>query len=555
VDFSLLCKPRYNYEQQEQINPHCIKMASAAMVHFGLDPGKFVRWMGGKYTGYHCDIQRTLAAVCPYITAEDYNHVERILLDGCLAELMFTEPLDNKLKMTRRGNSKSFNDNPDLVRKAMNKEDQYSHLVPINEDICRASAYLRHTIRTVILKPGENDRIVWDRTTILLALDIVMNQVMPVTCKAPITFGHVKIQLYTDIYNTRVSHPNDVILLGMADIKACFCFPRIHPDLTGAFEFMAGGYYNLATAMVFGSTTSASSSEPFQRAIEALSMAYADCPDLVITHKYYLDMISWAEHDPTAKITPAFPCSMNKGTLEAHSNRAKLPAKIYVDDALMLTLSRGHMEQVLAALIEAIFAIMGKPDTTVRQCSLAMDKWLELFVAPKQRMLGLIIDTNNLTVGIPPDYIAEVLNLISTTWHSHHRCFIIGEAQKLMGKLSHLAEGAHWMFHLLTDLYASIAYALAENKRLLVDMSPEFCNICLSLKTGTFPCSAKDQVKHINFAMKKAANLVHHAKFKYNINKMMHQEIEFFRKKLLLEPGIAWESSHHNLDANVHFLW
>jgi hypothetical protein len=85
----------------------------------------------------------------------------------------------------------------------------------------------------------------------------------------------------------------------------------------------------------------------------------------------------------------------------------------------MLALSRGYMEQVLATLIEAIFAIMGKPDMTVCQCPLAIDKWLELVIAPKQRMLGLIIDTNNLTVGIPPDCVAEVLNLISTTWHSH----------------------------------------------------------------------------------------------------------------------------------------
>jgi hypothetical protein len=91
-------------------------------------------------------------------------------------------------------------------------------------------------------------------------------------------------------------------------------------------------------------------------------------------------------------------------------------------------------------------------------------------------------------------------------------------------------------------LYASIAYALAENKRLLVDTSPEFRDICLSLKTGSFPCSAKDQVKHINFAMKETAHLAHHAKFKYNINKTMHQEIEFFREKLLLESGIVSET-------------
>jgi hypothetical protein len=42
VDFSLLCKPWYNYENQERIDPHHIKMASAAMVNFGLNPGKFV---------------------------------------------------------------------------------------------------------------------------------------------------------------------------------------------------------------------------------------------------------------------------------------------------------------------------------------------------------------------------------------------------------------------------------------------------------------------------------------------------------------------------------
>jgi hypothetical protein len=89
---------------------------------------------------------------------------------------------------------------------------------------------------------------------------------------------------------------------------------------------MAGSYYNLAMAMVFGSMTSASSWEPFRRGIEALSVVYGDCPYLVIKHKYYLNMISWEETDPTASITQAIPCSMIKGTLDAQGNRAKLRA-------------------------------------------------------------------------------------------------------------------------------------------------------------------------------------------------------------------------------------
>jgi hypothetical protein len=54
--------------------------------------------------------------------------------------------------------------------------------------------------------------------------------------------------------------------------------------------------------------------------------------------------------------------------------RRDLPACIYVDNALMLTLNADHMKMVLAATIKAIFIVMGKPDVAVRQCPLAMDK-------------------------------------------------------------------------------------------------------------------------------------------------------------------------------------
>ncbi len=75
-----------------------------------------------------------------------------------------------------------------------------------------------------------------------------------------------------------------------------------------------------------------------------------------------------------------------------------------------------HMKMVLAATVEAIFFVMGKPDAAVRQCPLAMDKWLELVIGPKQTMLGLIIDTNRLTIAIPSKYLQEVLDLLNSTW-------------------------------------------------------------------------------------------------------------------------------------------
>jgi hypothetical protein len=53
-----------------------------------------------------------------HISPEDLAHMKRILLDGCPAgELTFKEPLSNKMEMISRGNSKSFNKNPEIVKK------------------------------------------------------------------------------------------------------------------------------------------------------------------------------------------------------------------------------------------------------------------------------------------------------------------------------------------------------------------------------------------------------------------------------------------------------
>ncbi len=192
-------------------------------------------------------------------------------------------------------------------------------------------------------------------------------------------------------------------------------------------------------------------------------------------------------------ITPAVSCELRRGLPAKQISDIWLQARIYVDDVLMLALSRSHMEMVLATLIEAIFVVMGELDTVLRQCPLAMDKWEELVVGPTQTMLGLVINTDKQTVAIPEKYLLELRELINNTWHVHQRTFTVQEAQQLTGKLGHLAEGATWVFHLLSHLYASIAQALAGNKQFLAESSREFRDIIESLRTGSFPCSSKDQ--------------------------------------------------------------
>ena len=63
------------------------------------------------------------------------------------------------------------------------------------------------------------------------------------------------------------------------------------------------------------------------------------------------------------------------------------------------------MLKLLASTIEAIFLVCGTPDIAVRQCPLSLEKWHELIFGPRQIVLGLVIDTNKMIVGITDDYI------------------------------------------------------------------------------------------------------------------------------------------------------
>ena len=137
--------------------------------------------------------------------------------------------------------------------------------------------------------------------------------------EAEVTFGLSKLLFYQYLYNLRISFPEEVIYLALADVKACFRFPRIHPDLTGAFGFLVRDFYCLAVAMVFGSNTSASSWEPFRRAIEELSKVFMKNPSLVGKHEKYLNMIKWeVPSSNSQKPIKAVKCDLNPGVLDSN---------------------------------------------------------------------------------------------------------------------------------------------------------------------------------------------------------------------------------------------
>ncbi len=142
-----------------------------------------------------------------------------------------------------KGNQATFKMYPEIVTKTMNKEDRHSHLLPVKLWVLHFSPWCRHTVQGMQVKPGKNPRVIFDASTKSHPHKVVLNEITTSEFEANITFGLAKLKLLQQIYNWRVSHPDSRIYLALADIMACFRFPRIHPDVTGAFSFMAKGLY------------------------------------------------------------------------------------------------------------------------------------------------------------------------------------------------------------------------------------------------------------------------------------------------------------------------
>ena len=82
--------------------------------------------------------------------------------------------------------------------------------------------------------------------------------------------------------------------------------------------------------------------------------------------------------------------------------KMRLKAKIYFDDIPAPGVSRDYMIRLIAAIIEAIFTVCGQPQIELQQCPPSLEKWFKMVIDPIQIVvLGLYVDTNKMTIGIP----------------------------------------------------------------------------------------------------------------------------------------------------------
>ena len=538
IDFLALRLPDPDYATRKEISKHLVWLMAACAVYYDLDFGLVLRYLSGEYTGEWRDVNEIVRTVSPYVTDSDAQHIRRILETGCPFEFNWEQTTENKEIFVRRGNSPSIAANWPSVLKTLAKEVRNKHLMVFPRWMVRASPFANHVPANVIVRRGKKDRLIWDGSTKQAAHEVTMNEVTPIANEAEITFGHMYLAFIVWIWQLRISFPDEDILLAFLDISSCFRFPRIFADVVGAFGFVIGPWFFAPNAMVFGSVTSASSWEPFRRAIAAVALAGFFVSALVAKHKSLLDMIRWAPPPPEGThFVKAKSCSKNRGIFDADGSAKPTPHHIYVDDNLLAD-TRARMAATLAAGIDAIFKVMGYPDTDVRPCALAMDKWEMLVVSHIMVLLGLVFDTRRMTVGVTNEFRKEVLELLTTTWHDGRGAFTVGEMEKLVGKLGRIGQAFRPIYHLMPQLYASLAYALRQNAFYLAATSRRFRAMLRQMK---LTATTVEDAREINFAMKTVAKKTHGAKERYRIPDSLKHELGILRR-LIGDKAIRLET-------------
>ena len=117
VDFSSLGMPRQNYDEQVEIDPERVRLFTACLIHYNMDPGLVARYVRGEYLAKWRDTEAIIAAVQGLISDEDVAHMRRILDVGCPAKFNWEEPAENKEAFIRRGNNPSVEKNKPVVNK------------------------------------------------------------------------------------------------------------------------------------------------------------------------------------------------------------------------------------------------------------------------------------------------------------------------------------------------------------------------------------------------------------------------------------------------------
>lgn len=543
-DFRWLREYNIDWDNQKVIDPAKQEAMTACLFHYNLDTSMLMRYLGNNYTGAYRQVDEIVKKLRALkITESLTEKYVRVMLTGCPNHFVAETTRANALLHWRMRNGPTVAKKLDQVDKTMNKEDKNNFVIPLPHWTARYIPNLFFTPQHILEKPGKKDRQISDASKRYNPESTPINMMTstPRGSEEQCTFGRVREEVYSRLYNLRITYPDRDLIIHANDVKSAFRQIKLHPDIMGAFSFIIADRLFLSCGLPFGADFSPANWEIIRQLLEELAVKLFDDASLVAKHKQYLDQLQFDRSlGKTRRVAfaRAIPDGFNSGVLDSAGTPASTPHKYYVDDGIYAELyDIARIKRAVAASIEAVFLLLGDSELDRRQDPVSFDKLLEMFVAPANRILGHIIDTRRMTVSIPDEFTKEVSHLLRTTWGPHRFRFFINEAEELAGKLGHVAYAAPWLRYLMSHIYCSLAMALGIARADLIRSNRAFRKALQLIKNA--PDGAAGN-RTRTFHQAETARQVHKYKKPFNISKLLRAELAII-SRVLADPSIRLE--------------
>jgi hypothetical protein len=331
-----------------------------------------------------------------------------------------------------------------------------------------------------------------------------------ITTETILQYGNTFIRNLIRVYNLRISYPYIIIYLTDDDISAAFRHVKYNLFIAGAFAYIANELLIIPTAQTFGSTTSPSNYECLAQARAWLSKCFSSpaYSHLLTKHKEYLDMMHFDysyEGSPQCITAACVADSLNHGIME-NGIPINTPHNPYVDDTLMADI-KGHIEQAIVASVESCFLIFGDRDDNLRPCPLSLEKFQSSVCSPIRQQLGIVVNTNTMTISLPTDKLKNLQNLLLPFHPFRAKCSIYQGAQ-LLGVLDHVGQYMPFFRHLYISIRESFNSALKSAGHTF-DKSDEFIKALTLAESYTDECKRRKALRRI---AKQRAHEIYHGR-------------------------------------------
>ena len=136
--------------------------------------------------------------------------------------------------------------------KTLNKEERNKYLLPFPNWLDFFFKNIHLTPWGLLSKLGKNNRLIWDDSFQPEWNYTCINMMLNRDYEPEVVYGDIFMRHLTQIWNLRISYPNEELYLFDDNVKGVFRHSKYYPYVAGSFAFSISSYLMIPLGQTFG---------------------------------------------------------------------------------------------------------------------------------------------------------------------------------------------------------------------------------------------------------------------------------------------------------------